>query len=173
VTDVRYRLLCAAFGAAAVGLCCYGGAAAGVVAIAHHPARTRAAGPPAPTAMGPGEALASWYSGGGRELIDTMTVDLRAVGDAAHDGHVTGIRAACLVLRGHVSEAQAYRPIPEPVAQSAWTEALTDYAAAASDCAAGTDRRDPALLRRANDEMVAGGRAEDRVTARVTQLADS
>ncbi len=156
-------MLLTALGAAVVGLCCYGGAFAAVVAVVHRPAATQLAAPPMPTDRP--ESVGSWYTGGAKDIIDAVTADSRAVTLAVRDHDLAAVRTACLALQGHLDRARAYRPMPDAVAQSAWAQALTEYDQGASDCAAAAAGNDPGLLRRANDEILAGVRAQDRATA--------
>jgi hypothetical protein len=73
-------------------------------------------------------------------------------------------------LQSDVDAAQAYLHIPDQIAQSAWAQALTFLASAASDCVSGIDKNDAAVSSKADNEMLEGSDELQVLKGRLGQL---
>lgn len=117
------------------------------------------------------QAVAMWVSHGGSASLKALSGDFAALEKAAGAQNMSGIATSCQHLGVDVKAAQAYAPIPDPQAQTAWAAALAQYAAGASDCATGASTLNASLLTKASTEITNGSNDLDTVTARLSQIA--
>jgi hypothetical protein len=113
---------------------------------------------PSPKATGltNAEKITGWFNGGGSDLLNALSADLGATGDAASTGDMDGTRAGCVDLRRDVGKAKAYKPIPVAAVQTLWADALAKFTKAATDCINGADSNSSTLMNRSATELEAG-----------------
>jgi hypothetical protein len=124
----------------------------------------------ATTSTGTKAAIQAWSISGGQDRTSAVSRDLARVAATAAAADITGVRAACASLQTHVETAQAYASIPDTVAQSHWSAALTQAARAAADCIAFTRNLDPVLLTRSGHELKAYDAEIGKLSERVDSL---
>jgi hypothetical protein len=122
-------------------------------------------------AANPAAAIVAWRDGGGLALMNRLIADFSDAGNAGQNADVAGLNAACKHLQTDVEAAQAYKPIPDPQAQTAWAAALAYFARSATDCVSGTDNLDVGLITKASNEMTQGSTQLRLVTTRIRQLS--
>jgi hypothetical protein len=134
--------------------------------------------PPTTAAADTGaQAISAWLHDGGKDRLQALSNDFNrfpnvvAKSDAA--AKFAAARSTCITLQQDVEAAQAYKPIPDDQAQTAWSAALASYARAATDCIAGVDTVSVDVLNRAKDEMTAGDGSIAQAAARMRELAGS
>ena len=145
----------------------------GAVARASAPAQPEPVGA---TATAPPNAtlvaeVAAWVAKGGEKQMTTLGVDFGALEKAANAADMTTMGASCGQLRKDVESAQAYAPIPDASAQTAWAAALAAYARGATDCVDGAGTANVDLITQAANEIMAGSGSLDKVTARLNEIA--
>jgi hypothetical protein len=123
---------------------------------------------------GPGAGTAAtaadWQIGGGLLLSGTVEADAGLATSLSLTDKPSSMKQLCLDVQTDVARARAYRPIPDPDAQAAWTEALSNFASGAEDCVSAVDKNDAALSSKAADELYRGINLSTRVDGRLKQL---
>src|SRR6266536_550349 len=158
---------------AAVLLLCCGGAAiaAGLSAQKNHettgPATSTTAASPMSTTV---QAIRAWLAGGGANLVSALGKDFDAFGATRGNPDPAAVRSTCVTLQKDIEAAQAYKPIPDAEAQRDWAAALAAYARAATDCIAGIDATNAAVLNRSATEMGQGTDALSKLNARLDAI---
>jgi hypothetical protein len=115
--------------------------------------------------------VAAWVAKGGEKQLTTLGIDFGTLEKAANTADMTTMGASCGQLRKDVESAQAYAPIPDASAQSAWAAALAAYARGATDCVDGAGTANVDLITQAANEIMAGSGSLDKVTARLNEIA--
>ncbi|MDH6129737.1 hypothetical protein [Kitasatospora sp. GP82] len=134
---------------------------------------TPSASTPSPshaTAATIGQQIHTWYTGGGQTHITNIGNDAQAIANAAATGDTNAVANACGTLKGHVRNAQAYPPIPDPESQQHWGAALDAYKQAAADCITAASTNDAALLTKSGDEIGTGSSEITQTSARINEI---
>lgn len=117
------------------------------------------------------QQIAAWESGGGKDILTSITTDLGDMGTAGSNGDFTAMGIACTSLQTDVESGQAYGPIPAAAVQKPWAAALAQLARASTDCLGGVQGSDSDLLGKAATEITTGtADIKDAVTA-LSQVA--
>lgn len=98
--------------------------------------------------------IAQWSSGGGLTLANAISTALGNIQNSSSDPHSTEV--ACAELSVAVSNAQAYRPVPDPAIQAHWSAALNDFGWGGTDCTAGLEGNDAETIQRSVSELQSG-----------------
>ncbi len=115
--------------------------------------------------------VAAWVSGGGSDDLTALGKDFAELESAANADDLEKMSAGCDHLLADVKAAQEYDPIPDALAEKDWANALSLYAAGATDCATGARQQDVDLITQASDEIVEGSGNLNKVTARLKDIS--
>jgi len=121
--------------------------------------------------------MAQWSSGPGGSALRAICTDLenvarlfRLTADPSMDQVWLNLRDACCCLGADVSMAMTAPSMPDPQAQSLWTEVLGAAQRAATDLRAGMERQDAALIRQGNVEIQAAAGHMAEMTTRIKAI---
>ena len=121
--------------------------------------------------------MAQWSSGPGGSALRAICTDLenvarlfRLTADPSTDQVWLNLRDACCCLGADVSMAMTAPSMPDPQAQSRWTEVLGAAQRAATDLRAGMERQDAALIRQGNVEIQAAAGHMAEMTTRIKAI---
>jgi hypothetical protein len=114
--------------------------------------------------------IANWTAGGGQTILQKITTDVDNAGAAASNQDIPAMAAACSALHTDTQTGRAYKPIPDPEAQTHWSAALADFTRSAGRCQVALNPLAPDLLRQAAGDASAGVRELQLAAARVQQL---
>lgn len=88
-----------------------------------------------------------------KTVVTTLSADVAALGTdlpAAVSSHsLSAVTASCQKLATNVATAKALPPIPNSIAQKAWTSLLDDLSSAAQKCSDGVSKSDTGELSQA------------------------
>jgi hypothetical protein len=111
--------------------------------------------PPAVTTTSAALAFSSWYSDGGKSALGKLVAALGKAG-AASPSDFPAMSAACSQVASAVTAMDDAGPIPYHPAERWIARALAEFSAGASDCQAGAQGQNVALLQKAAAEVTAG-----------------
>lgn len=131
-----------------IGACTGGG-----IAVFSHSSTTS---PSTTSTLSVSQKLAAWRSGGGQDILTSITADLGSMQTAGQNVDSSAMNNACVALQQDVETAHAYAPIPIASAQRPYSAALAQFARASDDCIAGVSTQDAALISKATKELSAG-----------------
>jgi hypothetical protein len=121
--------------------------------------------------------MAHWSSGPGGSALRAICADLenvarlfRLTADPSTDQVWLNLRDACCCLGADVSMAMTAPSMPDPQAQSLWTEVLAAAQRAATDLRAGMEQQDAALIRQGNLEIQAAAGHMAEMTTRIKAI---
>jgi len=121
--------------------------------------------------------MAQWSSGPGGSALRAICTDLenvarlfRLTADPSTDQVWLNLRDACCCLGADVSMAMTAPSMPDPQAQSLWTQVLGAAQRAATDLRAGMERQDAALIRQGNVEIQAAAGHMAEMTTRIKAI---
>ena len=124
--------------------------------------------------------MARWNTGPGGSALRAICADLenvarlfRLAADPGADQLWPDLRDACCCLGADVSIAMTAPSMPDPQAQSLWTEVLAASQRAAADLRAGMERRDAAMIRQGNVEIRAAAGHMAEMTRRIKEIPRS
>jgi hypothetical protein len=100
--------------------------------------------------------MTTWYSGGGQTHINDITADLNNIGTTATAANMPGLLAACGALNSDTAAANNYGPVPDTEAQATWAQGLAYFNRSGSECVAGVQSNNAALINQANSDMRTG-----------------
>jgi hypothetical protein len=118
-------------------------------------------------------AIHDWYINAVKDLLTPIGNDAVDMANASNKGDLVGMRTACTSMQTHVKAAQAYAAAPDAEAQADWTAGLAQFARAATDCIAGVDADNNALILRTVNEIQTATGDLDKAMARIKQLIGS
>jgi hypothetical protein len=90
--------------------------------------------------------VAAWRHGPGMAALRALDARLAVMLQATSSGNITTSARSCSELGTAIVKARAAPPIPDPVAQTWYTKALTEFGQAASECQSGTLSKDPTVV---------------------------
>jgi hypothetical protein len=118
----------------------------------------------------PAVALNGWYDDGGDQIITALQTDLQSINDAVADDDLAGVATACGKLRDDVATAQRSTPMPDALASSHFSGALSHFARGSLSCVDAIRTKDTTLMSSAGYEFKAGNDEFDRLAARLGQV---
>jgi hypothetical protein len=102
------------------------------------------------------DADADWYAGGGRAAVVELTGDTGRISTEYIQQNYNALGSDCSQLGKDVIAAQAYRPMPDASAQTAWAVALGHLGLGADACVYGVSNSLSLQLSSGLDEMRTG-----------------
>lgn len=114
-----------------------------VVETTEAPATTRVAVTEAPPTMA--DRIDAWYDDYGTYL-DDIEANMTSLEGAASLADLDALEQGCRDLGINIERAQGLPPMPLPIANDHWQEALDDYASGATACAEGAANFDSGQL---------------------------
>jgi hypothetical protein len=109
----------------------------------------------AATTQSPTQAVGAWWDAGGKSAWAQLVAALTGAGKA-NPSDTAAFQVACAAVAAGATAVQSAGPVPYAPAEKWLAKALAEYSAGASDCQAGVQGSDGALLQKSAAEIVLG-----------------